>query len=444
MRFDKPKNVNYCATVAKISAMADIPGFDRIGMATVLGSKVVVSRDMKLGGIGLYFPVECQLSTEFMAANNLYRHPELNADKTRKGFFEDNGRVRCMAFKGNRSEGFFIPMESLAHTTDKHADIPMGTEFDVIDGHEICRKYIGRECKGPSGVPGGKKERKLLKVSRLVPNQFRFHVDTAQLKRRMELITPDSIISVTRKLHGTSAVVANVLVKRKLSWKDRVAAFFGAKVERTEYGMVYSSRSVVKNDNMDSGGFYKTDVWKEVADALYPKLPKGYTIYGEIVGYLSGSQSMIQKGYHYGCPPGTNQFYAYRVTCTNADGEVLELSWPQIQEFCQQRDIKTVPHLYYGAASGIYRDTTGIFEDWRNYFLEYLERKVDWGMGNTPCPLNAYEVPSEGIVVRLETLSPVPLKLKNIAFLERETQQLDKGEADMEEDAAQEGVQDAG
>lgn len=60
-----------------------------------------------------------------------------------------------------------------------------------------------------------------------------------------------------------------------------------------KYGNVYSSRGVIKNEFINqnvTSGFYKTDVWGEYNKLISPYIEKGMSLYGEIVGYVSGSQ----------------------------------------------------------------------------------------------------------------------------------------------------------
>ena len=87
------------------------------------------------------------------------------------------------------------------------------------------------------------------------------------------------------------------------------------------------------------------DVWGEVAAEVQDRIPKGFTIYGEIVGYTKDG-SAIQKGYHYGCRPSTHRFLVYRVTFTSVDGHQIELGWPQKQEFCKKFVINKLYYLY--------------------------------------------------------------------------------------------------
>ena len=79
-----------------------------------------------------------------------------------------------------------------------------------------------------------------------------------------------------------------------------------------KYDNVYASRTVVKNKyyNRTVGlGYYNCDVWGEANKVLIPLIPKGYTLYYEIVGFLP-TGGYIQKDYDYGClPPEEGENY---------------------------------------------------------------------------------------------------------------------------------------
>ena len=103
------------------------------------------------------------------------------------------------------------------------------------------------------------------------------------------------------------------------------------------------------------GGYYASeenpsyDIWSQVQDEVKDRIPKGYTVYGEIVGWTAGGK-MIQKGYHYGCSQGEHRLLVYRVTTTNADGKVSELAWKPMLEFCAKYGFEPVLELFYGRA----------------------------------------------------------------------------------------------
>ena len=78
---------NYCATVVKLEQFQELAGCDNIKHARIFSNSVIVSKDTKFGDIGLFFPVESELSHEFIKFNNLYRDSSLNTNPEKKGFW---------------------------------------------------------------------------------------------------------------------------------------------------------------------------------------------------------------------------------------------------------------------------------------------------------------------------------------------------------------------
>jgi RNA ligase len=438
--FQKPKNENYCATVVQLDSFVSLEKgdggrlpCDNVKGALIFGQHVIVGRDTEPGSIGLFFPPETALSTEFIAANNLYRKPEFgNADPQAKGgYFEQHGRVRTVKFRGHKSEGFWIPLSCLSYL-GAAISVSVGDTFDVIGDHEICSKYVPKTNSRPDG---GMRQPRIARVEdRLVDGQFRFHPDTAQLRRNLHKIEPDTIVTITDKWHGTSAVFGNLLVKRKLGILERIAKWFGVRVQENDYGLVWSSRNIIKgiggNARPDAAHFYDADIWGIVAHEIKDRIPKGFTIYGEIVGFTPNG-SPIQRGYHYGCPANQHRFLVYRVTFTNPGGHVVELPWRQMQEFCSRNGLETVKELYHGTAIAIHGATLmEQQDDWQSSFAEKIQSLF---VRDQTCHYNNNEVPAEGIVLRIDRYDEAEaFKLKNFAFLKRETESLDAGELDIE------------
>ena len=84
--------------------------------------------------------------------------------------------------------------------------------------------------------------------------------------------SPEDEVTISVKVHGTSAIFANILCNRKLSVWEKIKKFFGFKVQETEYGNVYSSRSVIKNQyiNPNADSYYKVDVRGAVNEVISP------------------------------------------------------------------------------------------------------------------------------------------------------------------------------
>lgn len=430
MKIKEVKNVNYCATIARVSNIIELDNCDNVQAAIVLGCQNIVDKNVKKDDMGVFFPVECKLSDEFLSNNNLYRHKEKNVDKEKSGYFEDNGRLKAVKFRKHKAEGLFLPMDCLDFINLK-AIPSLGQDFDELNDIPICQKYVIKR-KNPQQRNQGKQ---IKHISRLVDNQFRLHYDTAQLKKNIHMIKPDSLVSISAKFHGTSAVFANVLVKRKITIRDRIASLFGVKIERTEYDLLYSSRKVIKNDKFRKNkqqSYYTENIWETWANKTKEFIPKGMSVYAEIVGYLS-SGSMIQKPYHYACEEGTSELYIYRITQTNTDGIVTELTRPEIDEYCFRNGLTATPLLYYGKAKDIYPNIA-IDDDWHDNVLRMLVKDENFCLNDMMCEFNNDEVPAEGCVIRVESIYNMePYKLKNYKFLEYETKMLDSGEEDIEE-----------
>jgi hypothetical protein len=442
LTLNPPKNANYAATVVALSGFKELlkgPGTqacDNVKAAIIMGSQVVVSKDCQAGDVGLFFPPETALSKEFLGANNQYRKAEFgNVNPEATGFFEQHGRVKTMKFRGHKSEGFFIPLESLQFAL-QDGDFTMlspGQVFDHINGVEICRKYVPAHntAKLSTNQPKGKTVK--LEDS-IVAGQFRLHSDTENLRRNMFKIQPTDVISLTDKWHGTSVVISNILVKREPNWIERLLMKLKVPimVQNTEYGFAYSSRKVIKAVNgisKHNNHFYSTDIWGIVAKEVESKIPIGFTVYGEIVGYTPDG-AFIQKGYHYGCAVGEHQMVVYRVTSTSYDGNVIELSWPQLVEFCEQQGLQTVPEIYYGPVVAFLPHTEETTEEWGSDLLKVLEALFT---DDADCPYNDKGTPAEGIVLRVDHLSYVDaFKCKNFRFLKRESDELDTGIVDVE------------
>ena len=472
MNFEKPKNPNYCAEIVKLHNSRKHSNADRMQCWEVLGSNVITDLNAKEGDIMVYFPLECQIAEKFLRANNLYRHGNLNEDITQKGYFEDNGRVRAIKLRGEASEGIVLPLTSLSSYVDTN-DLTIGDKFDQLGGEILCKKYVVSRRSSGSGNSDGKPKPKF--QSKLVEGQFKFHEDTEQFQRSLGGYKPSDFVTVTYKVHGTSGISAHILVKKQLSWKEKLYKWLGLPVEDTEYDYIFSSRNVVKNDRVGlppTTYEKKEDIWSIAHDELKAKIPLGVTLYYEIVGYMPSGR-WIQKNYDYGCEVGNHDIYVYRGTYTGRDGTAIEFSTFQLQAFCKKAGIKPVPLLWCGRLSDVVpyvepvitdqmiqehwntvvaneevpeevhrkwvvdNITFNSLSDWRDNVLRVLKHKFT----EKDCFLCTTTVPEEGVVVRKEELPPEDWKahkLKSFRFLQKETEELDSGVENIEDSQQEE------
>src|SRR5690606_36728773 len=109
----------------------------------------------------------------------------------------------------------------------------VNVEVDTINSKKLREKYIVKTRK-----PQPKKTGRKPKVSRIIENQFKFHVDTENLRRNVDKIELNDVISITYKTHGSSIVAGNVMVKKKLGLIGGLLKRLGVKIEDSEYDLV--------------------------------------------------------------------------------------------------------------------------------------------------------------------------------------------------------------
>lgn len=387
---------------------------------------------------------------------------EKNADFIRKhvGFFNKTGRVRAIRLGGVQSMGYLFSLDELANYNPKVKDINLeelvGEDFDTVDGNLFVKAYVPFVPQQKTRGRKDKLNKRVERFDRMVKGEFSFHYDTQMFARCVNFFKPTDKVVISNKLHGTSLIVGKLHVKNPIKlpfhkwlWNkfvDLTGLFKSYRITDyvVEYGNVTSSRKVIKNQYINKDvkdGYYSVDVWSEYGNLIYPYLDEGMTLYGEICGYVSGSDKMIQKGYDYGCELGKNFMMPYRITTTNDDGtkkewEVMEVfEWtrtlianhPELAEL-----VHPITIFYHGTLSDLYPDLS-LTEHWHENVLEAMRAdKKHFGMEKNE-PMCNNKVPREGIVIRkCDDEFVEAFKLKCAKFLERERAEIDNGEVDME------------
>ena len=447
LRISEKANRNYLAKVVSLGKFVTHPNADRLQGFIIDHARIYVDLSFKEHDICIYFPLECQIDSRILSFLNLYSDKSLNRDNTKGGFFNPKGRVKAVRLRSEPSQGFIMKAEDFLYAVSTFASFSrlidsdsIDEEFDSIGDEIIVKKYVIQDPR-KAGVKSDKKLAK--KVSRVVENQFRFHIDTEQLKKNMYKVNRNDYVSITAKLHGTSFVCGNLLTYRKLSFVEKILKKLGVNINDKVYDLLYSSRRVIKNDdlNTQANHYYSSDVWGDASKMISYAVQKGYTLYSEIVGYTRDG-AYIQKGYDYGCiqPAYENEYvegvhyrvYVYRITFTNEDGNVSELSWRQIKSYCEHFGIRHVPEYYFGKLVNFDKSLKKIKsdEEFNGAVIKLLEDKYL----EKYCEFCGNKVPSEGIVLRVDKLFNFDAyKLKSFTFLLNETKNLDDGIIDIEE-----------
>lgn len=456
----KKGSENYACSIVKLPVKQKVEGLDNLVKVTIFGNDILTQKSAPEDELYLFFPAECAISKEYLFRNNEFREVQLNEDKSKKGYFEPSGRVKAVKFKGVISTGYLAPIDTLVGllSVAEVENLREGDEFTDIDGTSICEKYVIKHMQ--SSTPGEPKDKSFNKLSsHLIRNQFRLHQETSHLAKNLHHLHPEDIIVITDKWHGSSVILAKVLVKKQLTWYQRLLNKIGGQISDSEYGWIYSSgkpksglpKGIEGSWVNTNQSFYDDNIWKILMDEYKHTLEDGISLYGEVVGFTPSGKT-IQKGYDYGCISAgispelqkdiqTHKFLVYRITYTKPDGSVIEFSWQQIKNYCQKYQLEHVKELYFGRAkdhtwNGDFDDRELLFvETWREIFFNDLSQS--WNL-EKDCSYCVNKVPAEGIVVRRDGQDTYSAyKLKSKRFLERETKQLDEeaksGETNIEE-----------
>jgi len=361
----------YEAIVTRISVRPH-PNADRLQLGTCHGFQVVVGLDTQDGELGVFFPTDGQLSEEFVLANDLYSESARlklgleNKPGQRFGFFSDKRRVRAQSFRGQKSDGFWVPLSYFDHwCTVMGFPFKEGDTFTGVRDVEICRKYETPATLRAKGQKVGRKQRE----NKCFPK----HDVTKQFRFVSGAIPNDAVIYITEKLHGTSGRYGYVLDDIELPWWKRfINLVFQAEAYPTRaYRYLNGSKNVILEKSTGQGYYGTNEFRYKAIEGL--ELRKGEVLYFEIVGYYSGAGLIMpahpikdevkslrkQYGdlmsYRYGTVPGQSAIYVYRILRTNEDGVAVELSYPQMVQRCAELGLKTVP-LLFGPSVGYHGD----------------------------------------------------------------------------------------
>ena len=376
------------------------------------------------------------------------------------GFFNKTGRVRSIRLGGVQSMGYLFTLDELAKYNPNVKNISLnqyvGEDFDTIEDKLFIKAYVPFVPERRQVSKVEKRNKKIEQFDRMVKGEFSFHYDTAPLPKCIGRLKPSDVVTITSKLHGTSICIGKLHVKTPIKlpfykwiWNKFVDLTGLFKAHRItdyviDYGNVTASRTVIKNQYINenvSDGYYGVDVWSEYGNLIYPFLSEGMIIYGEIIGYLTDSDKMIQKNYDYGCNKGQNKLMIYRITTNNEDGTKHEWNVTEVKEWTEKlvKDhpeiadrIHVIDLLYHGTLADLYPNIS-YMDHWHENVLEALRNEKERFNMEKNDPICKNKVPFEGVVLRIDNDEfAEAFKLKCAKFLSKEREEIDKGEVDME------------
>lgn len=457
----------YTGFITRLKNVHKHSNADRLQIGECFGNSVIVSLDYHDGQLGVYFPVDGQLSEEFCNVNDLVRRKDENGNYCGGYLDPEKRNIKALKLRGEKSDGLFLPLTCLANFTTV-SELKEGDTIDILNGVEICKKYIPKRKVGT--WHGGKKSGKA-KVN-FAPT-FYEHVDTEQLAYNLDKFKAGDVVELTLKMHGTSGRTGYLpLVKRKKRtlWQ-KIMRRPGTKY--TEYGYVTGTRRVVLDDKHD-GGYYTDNQFRvEMAKKFEGKLHKGETVYYEIVGFVNESTPIMasvknskikdkefskQYGeetvFSYGCDPNGEweetrdiafvdgitdtataeviyppkcDVYVYRMTMSNDEGDVVEMSPEQMRYRCDQMGVKCVPVFEKFIIPEFDMQVQQDFPEWYDGIRhekvayvpiapgEYVLRKVEQYFDG-PDPIGKTHI-REGVVARIVNRPNIAVyKHKNFNF----------------------------
>ena len=332
-------------------------------LADCFGNTVCVGLNAQEGDVVIYFPTDGQLSKAYAELNNLVRIK--NEDGTYSGGYldPDKRNIKAIKLRGEKSDGLTMPLSSLDAFGDT-STLKVGDTISVFNGHEICKKYIPRgRNRAPGSCADGNKTRK--KKSAPLAPLFAEHADTAQLAYNLDAFKEGDEIEITLKMHGTSQRTGYLpkFKKFKRTLKDILLRKEGTPIY--DWGYVHGTRRTVMADFEGLTSFYGSNKFREPHAKMFEgKLHKGETVYYEIVGFTdngtpimgtcvnkkTNDKEFIKKygevtTFSYGCETPQSALYVYRMTMTNEDGHVMELTPDYMRYRCEQMGVECCPLL---------------------------------------------------------------------------------------------------
>lgn len=183
----------YAAYVTRIKNLRKHTNADRLLCGECFGNTVIVGLDTKPEELGVYFPVDGKLGTEYAVKNDLLRRKDENG-KPAGGYLDPEKRnIKALKLRGEKSDGLFMPLSSLNGFTDI-AKLREGDVITILNGVTICEKYIPRRKNSTVVVGGGVG---LVSITILLPRSLR------------NILTRSSLLITL--VHSTQAILLRLL-----------------------------------------------------------------------------------------------------------------------------------------------------------------------------------------------------------------------------------------
>lgn len=234
-------------------------------------------------------------------------------------------------------------------------------------------------------------------------------------------------------IHNTSQRFYYGKDNRSLSLREKIAQFFGCKIDRYKIDTLVGTRRVIISD--DSIGFHSDKLREDAAQPFIGKLHPGETVYYEVIGWDGDTTIMpgadtnkLDKSeqekygprieYTYGLPRGQFDIYVYRITISLDDGRQIDLPWESVKKRCAEMHVKHVVEVV----------PPFIFDGDYNKLEQLVESLCDGDDIIYP------KIPREGICIRADRYPTcIIVKQKGFTFRVVEGLAVDQGQLDIED-----------
>lgn len=256
---------------------------DRLEIAKVYDWSIIVQKGRyKSGNKAIYCPVDSILPYEL---ENKIFPPESKIKLTKS-------RIRSIKIRGIVSQGMLIDL----------SEIDFG-EYEVAVGEDVTTLIGITKYEPPvNDIPNHMKAQQ----KRAKNSNFKKYTDIENFKYYDRVLQDNEEIYISEKLHGTSFRAGWFLNEPNTLWKKFINLF--GLLPKWEF--CWGSRNVQIQNKIIHNGYYDVDVYTKIVRQydLKNRIPKGYAVYGEVVG------DGIQKGYTYGCGPLEHRLYVYDIS----------------------------------------------------------------------------------------------------------------------------------
>ena len=131
------------------------------------------------------------LSEVFAKQHDLVAYTDPATGEKKGGFFAQNRRVRAQRFRGERSDGFWVPMSYFAFTGYDLSQLTEGMQFTELERNGDLQQVRDGGDQGRKEWAGQDQEENIM---------FAEHIETEQLRYFIDQIPLGSLITISEKV----------------------------------------------------------------------------------------------------------------------------------------------------------------------------------------------------------------------------------------------------